>query len=70
MVSLGGHNEIQDIWSIDAKKKIVNLANAIVSNQELEPKPTAANCKWCGWKSRCSVPFKESEELLDVFAGF
>ena len=70
MVSLGGHNEIQDIWSVDAKKKIVDLANAIVSDQELEARPTATNCQWCGWKNRCSVPYKESEELLDVFAGF
>ena len=66
MVSLGGHNEIQDIWSVDAKKKIVDLANAIVSDQELEARPTATNCQWCGWKNRCSVPYKETEEMLDV----
>ena len=70
MVSLGGPEEIKEIWDKDSKEKLVNLANAIVSNQELEAKPSASNCQWCSWKNRCPVAFSESEELLDVFAGF
>ena len=70
MVSLGGHEEIKEIWDRESKERLVNLANAIVSDQQLEAKPSASNCQWCSWKNRCPVAFTESEELLDVFAGF
>lgn len=67
MISIGGQKEANEIWNIEIKKDILKLANSIVKGENLVPSPSYRNCMFCTWKSRCEVPYKESEDLIDLF---
>ena len=68
VISLGGQDEINKIWSNEHKKELVELTNLILSDDPIVPTPNENNCHYCDWREKCTSKFEENEEILNLFA--
>ena len=68
LVNLGSQDQIQSIWNIDAKRDLKKLSEIIVSGETASPTPNQNNCHFCDWRYKCQAVFKESENVLSLFA--
>ena len=68
VISLGGHEEINKIWSNEHKKELVELTNLILSDEPIVPTSNQSNCQYCDWRAKCTSKFEENEEVLNLFA--
>ena len=68
VISLGGHEEINKIWSNEHKKELVELTNLILSDEPIVPTSNQSNCQYCDWRAKCTSKFEENEEILNLFA--